>query len=144
MGATYWSTNPEITPPHSPDDGLNRRPRESRTAPRPQSRLVQQSPRWQPGFDRLGWMAEGLALQREADTVVEGTHLTCGAAYLAISKDEWDAMFVAYLDNHPGEPSETASSALNARIEKTSSSRSNLRTGVLQPLREGEPDEPEA
>ena len=102
-------------------------------------------PRWQPGFDRLGWMAEGLALQREADTVVEGTHLACGAtAYLAISKGEWDAMFVAYLDNHAGEPSETASSALNARIEKTSSSHTNLRTGVLQPLREGEPDEPEA
>lgn len=56
-------------------------------------------PRWQPGFDRLGWIAEGLALQHEAGTVVEDTHLTCGAAYLAISKDEWDSMLAAYLDN---------------------------------------------
>lgn len=64
-------------------------------------------------------MAEGLALQREADTVVEGTRLTCGAAYLAISKGEWDAMFAAYLDNYAGEPSETASSATQGRNEKT-------------------------
>ncbi|MBB1032718.1 hypothetical protein G6027_17990 [Dietzia sp. SLG310A2-38A2] len=76
-------------------------------------------PRWQPGFDRFGWMAEGLALQHEADTVLEGTHLSCGAAYLAISKDEWDSMLAAYLDTHTGEPSEAASSAAKECNEKT-------------------------
>lgn len=59
--------------------------------------------RWRPGFDRLGWMAEGLALQQESHTALEGVHLACGAAYLAVSKDEWDSMLAVYLENNsPG------------------------------------------
>ncbi|MFN3599888.1 MAG: hypothetical protein ACK4UY_00705, partial [Dietzia sp.] len=79
-----------------------------------------QTPRWRPGFDRLGWMAEGLALQQESYTALEGVHLSCGAAYLAIAKDEWDSMVAAYLDNRAGGPNETASPAAEGRNEKTS------------------------
>lgn len=79
-----------------------------------------QPPRWHPGFDRLGWMAEGLVLQHESYTALEGVHLSCGAAYLAISKDEWDSMLAAYLDTRAGGPNETASPAADGRNEKTS------------------------
>ena len=79
-----------------------------------------QTPRWRRGFDRLGWMAEGLALQYESYTALEGVHLSCGAAYLAISKDEWDSMLAAYLDNRATGSSEAASSAAKGRNEKTS------------------------
>lgn len=54
------------------------------------------TPRYRRGFDRLEWLAEGLALQNESHAVLEGTHLSCGAAYLAISKAEWDAMLTAW------------------------------------------------
>lgn len=48
-------------------------------------------------------MAEGLAPQQESHTALEGVHLTCGAAYLAVSKDEWDSMLAVYLENNsPG------------------------------------------
>lgn len=54
------------------------------------------TPRYRRGFDRLDWLAEGLALQNESHAVLEGTHLSCGAAYLAISKAEWDAMLAEW------------------------------------------------
>lgn len=57
------------------------------------------TPRWRPGFDRLGWMAEGLALQQKSHNALEGVQLACGAAYLAMSKDEWDSMLAVYLKN---------------------------------------------
>lgn len=58
------------------------------------------TPQWRPEFDRLEWIAEGLALQRESRIAVEGTRLSCAAAYLAISKDEWDGLVHEYLSNH--------------------------------------------
>lgn len=55
------------------------------------------APLWRPGFDRLSWIAEGLALQHESHTALTGVHLSCGAAYLAVSKSEWDAMLANYI-----------------------------------------------
>ena len=53
-------------------------------------------PRWRRGFDRLQWLADGLALQRESHFAVQGTRLSCAAAHLAISKDEWDSLVHEY------------------------------------------------
>lgn len=65
------------------------------------------TPVWRPGFDRLSWMAEGLALQHESHTALKGVHLSCGAAYLAVSKSEWDVMLANYIDSLAGEPHES-------------------------------------
>lgn len=58
-------------------------------------------PRWRAGFDRLGRMAEGLALQQESSDALSRVRLSCGAAHLAVSKDEWDLLLRAYLANQP-------------------------------------------
>ncbi|MDX2358363.1 hypothetical protein [Dietzia sp. PP-33] len=63
------------------------------------------TPQWRPGFDRLGWITQGLELQHESRSAIQGTRLSCGAAHLAISKDEWDSLLDEYLANHLEKPS---------------------------------------